>query len=69
MLRWLYICDSLVTSVRTNGDITSEFPLTVSLHQGSTFSLYFFVLVVDEPTRSIQNEIPWCMVFTYDFSW
>ena len=54
--------------MRTNGDITSEFPLTVSLHQGSTSSLYLFVLVVDEPTRSIQNEIPWCMVFTYDFS-
>jgi hypothetical protein len=27
--------DKAITSVRTSGDITSEFPITIGLHQGS----------------------------------
>jgi hypothetical protein len=31
--------DRVVTSVRTSGGITSEFPITIGLHQGSTKSI------------------------------
>jgi hypothetical protein len=34
--------DRTVTSVRTSGGITSEFPITRGLHQGSAFFLYKF---------------------------
>jgi hypothetical protein len=36
------------------------------LHQGSTSSPYLFALVMDEVTRDIQGDIPWCMLFVDD---
>ena len=36
--RKVYEVDGTVTSVRTSGGITSEFPITIGLHQGSTLS-------------------------------
>ena len=44
----------------------NEFAITVGLHQGSTLSPYLFVLVMDELTRHIQEEVPWCMLFAND---
>ncbi len=52
--------DKIVTSV-TKGGITSEFPITIALHQGSTLSSNLFVLTMDELIRSIQDEVPWFM--------
>ncbi|KAM2605119.1 hypothetical protein TB2_033955 [Malus domestica] len=40
-----------------------RFPITVGLHQGSSLSPYIFALVMDELTRHIQDDIPWCMLF------
>ena len=45
--------------VRTKGDITSAFPITIGLHQGSTLNLYLFVLAMDELIRSLQHEVPY----------
>ena len=56
--------DGAVTNVRTNGDITCEFPITISLHQGSALSPYLFALVKDELTKSIQAVVPWGIPFT-----
>jgi hypothetical protein len=42
--------DGARTSVRTSGRITNGFPITMSLHQGSTLSPYVFSLVMDELT-------------------
>lgn len=43
-----------------------QYILRVGLHQGSTLSPYLFVLVMDEITRNVQNEVPWCMLFAND---
>lgn len=43
-----------------------QYILRVGLHQGSTLSPYLFVLLMDEITRNVQNEVPWCMLFADD---
>ena len=48
------MCDRPITSVRTSGSITSEFPIIIGLHQGSTLSPFLFVLMMDELTKLIQ---------------
>ena len=45
--------DGAIASVRSTGGETSEFVITVGLHQGSTLSPYLFALVMDELTRHI----------------
>jgi Reverse transcriptase (RNA-dependent DNA polymerase) len=40
--------------------------LLIELHQGSALSLYIFTLVMDEITKDIQRDIPWCMLFADD---
>ncbi|XP_052193027.1 uncharacterized protein LOC127801710 [Diospyros lotus] len=54
------------TRVRTCGGDTEPFKITIGLHQGSALSLYLFALVMDELTKDIQTEVPWCMLFTDD---
>ena len=46
--------------------ITSEFLITTGLHQESAFRPCLFVLIMDELTISIQEEVPWCMLFADD---
>jgi len=58
--------DGVVTNVRTCEGITSNFSITIRLHQGSTLSPFLFAIVMDELTKAIQDEIPWCMLFVDD---
>ena len=58
--------NGIVANVRTCGGITSNFSITIGLHQGSALSPFLFVLVMDKLTRAIQDEIPWCMLFADD---
>ena len=55
-----------VSNVRTCGGITSDFSITIELNQGSALSPFLFVVVMDEFTRAIQDEISWCMLFADD---
>ena len=55
-----------ITSVRISRAITSEFPITIVLHQGWALSPFLFALVMDELTKSIQEEVPWCMLLAHD---
>jgi len=48
-------------SVRTLGGITNYFYIGMGLYQGSVLSLLLFTLVMDELTKEIQDELPWCM--------
>ncbi|KAL6578085.1 hypothetical protein OROMI_010413 [Orobanche minor] len=54
------------TSVRTNVGRTEEFPITIGVHQGSALSPFLFAIVMDDMTRGIQNDVPWCMMFADD---
>ena len=58
--------NNAVTSVRTCDGETDAFPIKIGLHQGSALSPYIFALVMDEVTRDIQEDIPWCMLFADD---
>lgn len=58
--------NNVETSVRTNDGDTDFFPIKIGLHQGSALSPYLFALVMDEVTRDIQGDIPWCMLFADD---
>ena len=55
-----------MANIRTCGGITSDFSITIELHQESALSLFLFVIVMDELTRAIQDEIPWFMLFADD---
>jgi len=46
------IYDRAVTNV-----LTSNFLITIGLHQGSALNLFLFIIVMNELTRAIQNEI------------
>ena len=54
------------TFVWTCDGNTTDFPINIGLHQGLALSPYLFALVMDEVTRDIQGEIPWCMLFADD---
>ena len=58
--------EGVVTSIRSPVGKTSEFPITVGLQQGSSLSPYLFALIMDELSRHIQDDIPWCMLFAND---
>jgi len=54
------------TSGRSSVGDTEYFSIDIGLHQGSTLSPFLFIIIIDELTREIQDEVPWCMLFTDD---
>ena len=54
------------TIVKTPGGDTEGLPISIGLHRGSALSPFLFVLVMDELTRHIQEDVPWCMLFADD---
>ena len=58
--------DGVMTNIRTCRGITSDFSITIELHQGSVLCPFLFVILMDELIRTIQNEIPWCILFADD---
>ena len=58
--------ENVMTSVRTSDGDTDDFPIKIGLHQESALSPYLFASVMDEVTKDIQVDIPWCMLFVDD---
>ena len=58
--------NNVMTRVRTSDGDTDDFPIKIGLHQRSALSPYLFALMMDEVTRDIQGDIPWCMLFADD---
>ncbi|GJV26192.1 retrovirus-related pol polyprotein LINE-1 [Tanacetum coccineum] len=58
--------DGAKTRIRTSIGYTEFFPVDVGLHQGSAISPYLFALILDELSRGIQKDIPWCLIFADD---
>ncbi|GJV07035.1 ataxia telangiectasia mutated family protein [Tanacetum coccineum] len=54
------------THVRTSIGNIEFFLVEVGLHHGSAISPYIFALILDELSRRIQEDIPWCMIFADD---
>ena len=46
------------TRVRTPGEVSNDFAVSMGLHKGSALSSFPFTLVLDELTRGIQDEVP-----------
>ena len=60
------IYERVVTNVRTCGGLIDEFPITIGVHQGSALSPFLFAIIMDEITKSIHENIPWCILFADD---
>ena len=58
--------EEVVTNVRPCGGLTNEFSITIGVHQRSVLSPFFFAIIMDEITKSIYKDIPWCMLFVND---
>ena len=58
--------DNVLSSVQTSDVDNDDFLIKIGLHQGSALNPYLFALVMDEVTRDIQGDIPWCMLFADD---
>ena len=58
--------EGVVTNVRTCGGLTDEFLITIRVRQGSFLSHFLFAIVMDEITKSIHEDIPWCILFVDD---
>jgi len=54
------------TSVKSRCGISEGFSIGVGVHQGSALSPYLFSVVMDEVSKEIQGDIPWCMMFADD---
>jgi Reverse transcriptase (RNA-dependent DNA polymerase) len=57
---------NVMTCVRACDGESDTFPIKIRLHQESALSPYIFTLVMDEITKDIQGNIPWCILFTDD---
>jgi Reverse transcriptase (RNA-dependent DNA polymerase) len=57
---------NVITCVRACDSESDIFPIKIRLHQESALNLYIFTLVMDEITKNIQGDIPWCMLFADD---
>ncbi|CAK1603532.1 unnamed protein product [Parnassius mnemosyne] len=55
--------------VRTAVGDTTPFPITVGVHQGSVLSPYFFCVILDELSASVQKlSQPWLLMYADDIA-
>nr|GEX11952.1 retrovirus-related Pol polyprotein LINE-1 [Tanacetum cinerariifolium] len=70
--RYIKVIKDMYDGARTRGRTpmgnTDVVPVEVGLHQGSAISPYLFALILDELSRGIQEDIPWCLIFADDIA-
>jgi len=49
--------EGVKTSVRSTAGDTEYFPIDIGLHQSSALSPFLFMIIMDELTREIQDEV------------
>ena len=54
------------TWVKSSVGLTSNFPVSVGLHQGSSPSPHLFAIILDVFTSWINDLSPWCMLYADD---
>jgi len=54
------------TSVWSLVGDTEYFLIDIGLYQSLALSPCLFIIIMDELTREIQDEVPWCMLFADD---
>ena len=54
------------TVVRCAAGTSEPFAVEVGIHQGSAFSPFLFVIMMDSLTENIRREAPWQMMFVDD---
>lgn len=59
-LKHLELIKDMYDRLVTSGGIINEFPITIDFHQGPVAQM------MDEFTKLIKNEIPWCIIFAVD---
>ncbi|KAF5944142.1 hypothetical protein HYC85_018219 [Camellia sinensis] len=57
--------EGVVTTIKSLAGKTSEFPITMGLHQRSTLSPYLFALVINKLMRNIQDDVPCLSIKLY----
>jgi len=60
------IYEGVKTSVRSLVGDTEYFRIDIGFPHGSALSPFLFTIIMDELTRQIQGEVPWCMLFAND---
>ncbi|WMV26956.1 hypothetical protein MTR67_020341 [Solanum verrucosum] len=58
--------DGAKTQVRMVGGDSEHFSVEVGVISGPVLSPFLFFLMMDELTRSFQDEVPWYMLFAND---
>ncbi|VDL78746.1 unnamed protein product [Nippostrongylus brasiliensis] len=52
--------------VQAAAGTSSEFPISVGVHQGSPLSPLLFIAVMDAVTRDLQSPVPWSLLYADD---
>ena len=54
------------TRVKTVAGVSKDFNIGVGVHQGSILSPLLFIVVMDEVTKEVRNEVMWELVYAGD---
>ncbi|VDO98885.1 unnamed protein product [Heligmosomoides polygyrus] len=63
-VRILYSCPK--SQVRAPAGTSTEFPISVGVHQGSALSPLLFIVVMDAISRDLQKPAPWTLLYADD---
>uniref|UniRef100_A0A7I4Y4S3 Reverse transcriptase domain-containing protein n=1 Tax=Haemonchus contortus TaxID=6289 RepID=A0A7I4Y4S3_HAECO len=67
LIEWVRILyTSPKSRVQTAAGISTDFPISVGVHQGSALSPLLFVVVMDAITKDLQKPAPWSLLYADD---